>query len=115
VEVADPPTTPNTTLASVGAIIKDVARVISSGIGRTNEERVEHELFDDADAWIRSDMEAYRQKAGAQLDTVGSGDHYIDLIRDEEGFVWIGEPRPWAHQRDALPRGRRRQEAARMA
>ena len=30
----------------VGAIIKDVARVISFGIGRTNEERVEHELFD---------------------------------------------------------------------
>ena len=74
----------------VGAIIKDVARVISFGIGRTNEERVEHELFDDADAWTRSDMEAYRQKAGAQLGTVGSGNHYIDLMRDEEGFVWIG-------------------------
>ena len=64
--------------------------MISFGIGRTNEERVEHELFDDADSWTRSDMEAYRQKAGAQLGTVGSGNHYIDLMRDEEGFVWIG-------------------------
>jgi len=35
-------------------------------------------------------MEAYRQKAGAQLGIVGSGNHYIDLMRDEEGFVWIG-------------------------
>jgi tRNA-splicing ligase RtcB len=35
-------------------------------------------------------MEAYRQKAGAQLGTVGSANHYIDLMRDEEGFVWIG-------------------------
>ena len=26
----------------------------------------------------------------AQLGTVGSGNHYVDLMRDEEGFVWIG-------------------------
>jgi tRNA-splicing ligase RtcB len=74
----------------VGAIIKDVSRVISFGIGRRNEERVEHELFDDNDAWRMSDMESYRQKAVGQLGTVGSGNHYVDLMRDEEGFVWIG-------------------------
>lgn len=74
----------------VGEIIRDVARVISFGIGRTNEERVEHPLFDDADAWRKSDMEAYRPKAGHQLGTVGSGNHYVDLMRDEAGFVWIG-------------------------
>src|SRR5712671_2133227 len=74
----------------VGAIIKDVSSVISFGVGRTNEERVEHALFDDAEAWKASDMEAYRQKAAAQLGTVGSGNHYVDLMRDESGFVWIG-------------------------
>jgi tRNA-splicing ligase RtcB len=74
----------------VGAIIKDVSRVISFGVGRTNEERVEHDLFDDSDAWKESDMAAYRQKAVTQLGTVGSGNHYIDLMRDEDGFVWIG-------------------------
>src|SRR5215813_3006777 len=74
----------------VGTIIKDVSSVISFGVGRTNEERVEHELFDDGDAWRDSDMEAYRQKAVAQLGTVGSGNHYVDLMRDESGFVWIG-------------------------
>src|SRR5262249_42623294 len=35
-------------------------------------------------------MESYRQKAAAQLGTVGSGNHYVDLLRDEDGFVWIG-------------------------
>ena len=75
---------------SVGAIMKDVARVISFGLGRTNEERVDHDLFDDADAWRESDMEAYRQKAVAQLGTVGSGNHYVDLMRDESDMVWIG-------------------------
>jgi len=74
----------------VGAIIKDVSRVISFGIGRSNEERVEHQLFDDGTAWRESDMEAYRQKAVAQLGTVGSGNHYVDLMRDEAGLVWIG-------------------------
>ena len=74
----------------VGALIKDVARVISFGIGRSNEERVEHALFDDGEAWKESDMEAYRQKAVAQLGTVGSGNHYVDLMRDEAGLIWIG-------------------------
>ncbi len=74
----------------VGAIIKDVGRVISFGVGRSNEERVEHALFDDGDAWRESDMETYRQKAVAQLGTVGSGNHYVDLMRDEDGLVWIG-------------------------
>ena len=76
--------------SNVGTIIKDVHNVISFGVGRSNEERVEHELFDDADAWSESDMGSYRQKAVSQLGTVGSGNHYVDLLRDEEGFVWIG-------------------------
>ncbi|HEY6256515.1 MAG TPA: RtcB family protein [Xanthobacteraceae bacterium] len=74
----------------VGAIIRDVARVISFGVGRSNEEQVEHPLFDDGEAWRESDMAAYRQKAVAQLGTVGSGNHYVDLMRDEAGLVWIG-------------------------
>lgn len=74
----------------VGPIIRDVAKVISFGIGRTNEERVEHELFDDGEAWRAADREDYRQKAVAQLGTVGSGNHYVDLMRDGEGFLWIG-------------------------
>jgi tRNA-splicing ligase RtcB len=35
-------------------------------------------------------MAAYRSKAVAQLGIVGSGNHSIDLMRDAEGFVWIG-------------------------
>jgi tRNA-splicing ligase RtcB (3'-phosphate/5'-hydroxy nucleic acid ligase) len=74
----------------VPAILEDVRRVISFGVGRTNDERVEHELFDDDDAWREADMGEYRQKAVNQLGTVGSGNHYVDLLRDEQGLVWIG-------------------------
>jgi tRNA-splicing ligase RtcB len=76
--------------ARAGEIARDIARTISFGIGRSNDERVEHPLFDDAEAWAASGMEDYRQKAANQLGTVGSGNHYVDLMRDEEDFVWIG-------------------------
>ncbi len=71
-------------------ILADVRRVVSFGVGRNNAERAEHALFDDDDAWRDADMEAYRRKAVGQLGTVGSGNHYVDLMRDEAGFVWIG-------------------------
>jgi tRNA-splicing ligase RtcB len=74
----------------VGDILADVRGAISFGVGRANAERVEHELFDDRDAWREADMENYRQKAASQLGTVGSGNHYVDLMYDEAGFVWIG-------------------------
>ncbi len=74
----------------VGTLTRDIAKNISFGIGRTNEERVEHELFDDQAAWAKADREDYRQKAAAQLGTVGSGNHYVDLMVDEAGLVWIG-------------------------
>ncbi len=84
----------DTPFAAVGdraaAILGDIRRVISFGVGRANAERVEHALLDDGEAWAASDMGAYRQKAAAQLGTVGSGNHYVDLMTDEAGFVWIG-------------------------
>lgn len=80
--------TPFTAIADrVHPILEDVRKVISFGVGRTNEERVEHNLFDDSDAWRESDMGEYRQKAVTQLGTVGSGNHYVDLMTDEDGFV----------------------------
>ena len=60
----------------VGAIAKDVARTISFGVGRTNEERVEHDLFDDADAW----------KAGQEKVKKDYG-FTDDGLRDLEGWM----------------------------
>ena len=83
--------TPFAALAGrVPGILADIRRAVSFGVGRTNGERVEHALLDDAEAWAESDMGFYRQKAAAQLGTVGSGNHYVDLMVDEAGLVWIG-------------------------
>jgi tRNA-splicing ligase RtcB len=76
--------------ANVGDIIRDIPKIISFGVGRVNDERVEHPLFDDTDAWKAADREDYKQKAQAQLGTVGSGNHYVDLMHDEHGWLWIG-------------------------
>lgn len=71
-------------------IMNEVQKHISFGIGRSNNEAVEHELFDDP---IWSEIEVLRglkEKARAQLGTVGSGNHYVDIFSDEEGRAWIG-------------------------
>jgi tRNA-splicing ligase RtcB (3'-phosphate/5'-hydroxy nucleic acid ligase) len=74
---------------SIAMILSDIAKTISFGVGRVNEERVEHDLFE-SDLWRASDHEDYKQKARAQLGTVGSGNHYVDLMRAEDDHVWIG-------------------------
>jgi tRNA-splicing ligase RtcB (3'-phosphate/5'-hydroxy nucleic acid ligase) len=73
-----------------GQILADIRAHVSFGVGRANAERAEHALFDDRDAWDASGMASYRPKAMAQLGTVGSGNHYVDLMEDASGHVWIG-------------------------
>jgi len=75
--------------ARVGKIMDDIVSTISFGMGRKNIERVDHELFDDP-AWPAIRHLNLRDKAAAQLGTVGSGNHYVDLFVDEEDRVWVG-------------------------
>ena len=63
-------------------ILSDIRDVISFGVGRVNGIKAEHELLDDIEAWRAAGMEDYRQKAAWQLGTVGSGNHYVDLMRE---------------------------------
>ncbi|MDX1639060.1 MAG: RtcB family protein [Balneolaceae bacterium] len=64
------------------------------GLGGTNPDAPDdHEIFDapewDAypDQHVKSEL---KNKAREQLGTVGSGNHYVDIFRDEEDFIWIG-------------------------
>jgi tRNA-splicing ligase RtcB len=70
-------------------ILVDIGKRISFGIGRTNENAVEHALFD-SPLWSDAGVLHLKDMARAQLGTVGAGNHYVDLFEDEEGFVWIG-------------------------
>jgi len=75
---------------NIGAIMDDIFRVISFGIGRKNEEeRVDHELFD-SPTWSHKAIAPLKEMARGQLGTVGSGNHYVDLFADEQDRIWIG-------------------------
>jgi tRNA-splicing ligase RtcB (3'-phosphate/5'-hydroxy nucleic acid ligase) len=74
----------------IGTIIADIAKDISFGIGRVNAEKVDHALFD-SDRWDEvPEIKHLKGMARDQLGTVGSGNHYIDLFEDEDGWIWIG-------------------------
>lgn len=70
-------------------IMDDIAAKISFGVGRNNQEEVDHELFDD-EAWTMNPASQLKEKARSQLGTVGSGNHYVDLFIDEQDRVWCG-------------------------
>jgi tRNA-splicing ligase RtcB (3'-phosphate/5'-hydroxy nucleic acid ligase) len=75
--------------SGIKAIMTEIQAKISFGMGRHNQEKVDHELFDDP-AWSEIRSLNLRDKAAAQLGTVGSGNHYVDLFTDEEDMVWVG-------------------------
>jgi tRNA-splicing ligase RtcB (3'-phosphate/5'-hydroxy nucleic acid ligase) len=74
---------------NISKIMDDVFRTISFGIGRSNEEAVDHPLFD-SPAWKVRAVSPLKEMARKQLGTVGSGNHYVDLFTDERDRVWIG-------------------------
>lgn len=75
--------------SNIGRLMDDVWRFVSFGIGRKNAEPVEHPLFDDP-AWGIPVAAELRDLARAQLGTVGSGNHYVDIFHDETERIWIG-------------------------
>jgi tRNA-splicing ligase RtcB len=75
--------------ANISKIMDDVWHTISFGVGRRNEERVDHPLFD-SPAWKTEAAAPLKEMARGQLGTVGSGNHYVDLFTDEQDRAWIG-------------------------
>lgn len=73
--------------------LEGVANAISSeisfGVGRKNNTPVDSPVFD---AIARSPVAEQRSLLGlakSQLGTVGSGNHYVDILEDENGSLWI--------------------------
>ncbi|HLW21120.1 MAG TPA: RtcB family protein [Cyclobacteriaceae bacterium] len=72
------------------AIGRQINRSISFGMGRVNETPVEAEFLDIDAHWNNEALAGLKDMAAAQLGTVGSGNHYVDVFRDQDDFVWIG-------------------------
>lgn len=75
---------------SIAKIMHEIQRTIAFGLGRSNPKPIDHPLFD-SPVWEEIDEvgERLKQEARAQLGTVGSGNHYVDLLYDSEGRLWV--------------------------
>jgi tRNA-splicing ligase RtcB len=74
---------------NIARIMDDIFSTISFGVGRKNEERVDHDLFSHS-GWKVHAAAPLKEMARQQLGTVGSGNHYVDLFTNEQNRVWIG-------------------------
>ena len=75
--------------ANIQRIMDEVWSTISFGVGRKNNERVDHPLFE-SPGWKAQPASPLKEMARQQLGTVGSGNHYVDLFTDEQDRAWIG-------------------------
>jgi tRNA-splicing ligase RtcB len=59
-------------------------------MGVPARERVDHPVLDRIAAADFAPQRALPQLVPNQLGTVGSGNHDVDLMEDEEGLIWVG-------------------------
>ena len=71
-------------------IMDEIYSQISFGIGRRNNKSVDHEVLDKINSAEFKPQRKLFNLAKEQLGTVGSGNHFVDLFKDDEGFLWIG-------------------------
>ncbi|MDX1477814.1 MAG: RtcB family protein [Saprospiraceae bacterium] len=80
--------------ADLARVMDEVTRQIGFGLGRPNPTPIDHPVFDqinNLDLQIPSARKhELMEKARVQLGTVGSGNHFVDLFEDEDGWLWIG-------------------------
>jgi tRNA-splicing ligase RtcB len=76
--------------ADMSKIVDAIATTVSFGIGRKNPTPVDHPLFDDP-AWnVHPGVRKLKDLAHGQLGTVGSGNHFVDLlVEPDTGAIWV--------------------------
>jgi tRNA-splicing ligase RtcB len=81
-----------TDLESLGVerVMSEVSRRISFGMGVAAKERVDHPVLERIRTADFSPQRKLSQLAESQLGTVGAGNHYVNLMEDEEGKIWVG-------------------------
>jgi tRNA-splicing ligase RtcB (3'-phosphate/5'-hydroxy nucleic acid ligase) len=77
-------------LGGVDKLMGEITRRISFGMGVPAAEKVDHPVLDRIRNAEFAPQRKLAQNAANQLGTVGSGNHYVNLMEDEEGKVWIG-------------------------
>jgi tRNA-splicing ligase RtcB (3'-phosphate/5'-hydroxy nucleic acid ligase) len=74
----------------VEALMREITRRISFGMGVAARERADHPVLDRIRGADFAPQRRLARLAESQLGTVGSGNHYVNLMEDEEGRIWVG-------------------------
>ncbi len=77
-------------LGGVERVMHEIARRISFGVGVPAAERVDHPVLEKIRAAEFEPQRKLAQLAAEQLGTVGGGNHYVNVMEDEDGRVWVG-------------------------
>jgi tRNA-splicing ligase RtcB (3'-phosphate/5'-hydroxy nucleic acid ligase) len=77
-------------LGGVEPVMREITRRISFGMGVPARERVDHAVLDKIRRAEFAPQRKLAQLAESQLGTVGSGNHYVNLMEDEDGRIWVG-------------------------
>jgi tRNA-splicing ligase RtcB len=77
-------------LGGVDTVMREITRRISFGIGVPAVERVDHPVLDKIRNADFAPQRRLAQLAESQLGTVGSGNHYVNVMEDEDGRIWVG-------------------------
>jgi tRNA-splicing ligase RtcB (3'-phosphate/5'-hydroxy nucleic acid ligase) len=78
------------TLGGVERLMGEITRRISFGMGVPARERSDHPVLDRIRQADFTPQRRLARLAESQLGTVGAGNHYVNLMEDEEGCVWVG-------------------------
>lgn len=71
-------------------IMDEIYNQISFGIGRKNNQPVDHEVLEKIASAEFKPQRKLISLAKEQLGTVGSGNHFVDLFKDDDGYLWVG-------------------------
>ncbi len=77
-------------LGGVARVMREIVRRVPFGVGGTAQDRVDHPVLERIRDAAFEPQRKLAKLAAEQLGTVGSGNHYVDLLEDEEGRIWVG-------------------------
>jgi len=74
----------------VEPVMREITRRISFGMGVPAQERTDHPVLEKIRNSEFAPQRKLAQLAESQLGTVGSGNHYVNVMTDEDDRVWVG-------------------------
>jgi tRNA-splicing ligase RtcB len=71
-------------------VMDEVVAKISFGVGRRAGTQAGHPVLDEIKEAEFGPQRQLYDLAAQQLGTVGAGNHYVNVMEDDDGFVWVG-------------------------